>query len=61
MEYKKILSLSYVTIILTSDGQYLTGLWFTTSRFKKIKEEQLNEKLEIFKITKNWLDRYFIH
>ncbi len=62
MEYKSIYESEFGRIILTSDGKYLTGLCFTTSRFKQlleIKEEQINDELKIFKITKNWLDRYF--
>ncbi len=49
-------------IILTSDGIYLTGLWFSTIRFlnlREIKKEQINNDLQIFKQTKTWLDKYF--
>lgn len=62
MEYKSLYNSPVGTIILTSDGQFLTGLWFTTSRFlnlREVREEQIKNELEIFKITKNWLDRYF--
>lgn len=50
------------TIILTSDGEFLTGLWFTTSRFPELRlvnQEQINDDLPVFKITKHWLDPYF--
>lgn len=62
MKYKSLYTSPVGIIILTSDGKYLTGLWFTTSRFKelrKIKKEQIKNELEIFKITKKWLDEYF--
>lgn len=50
----------FSNIIMNSDGEYLTGLWFEGSRdsFKhKIKCEEKN--LPIFKKTKKWLDIYF--
>ena len=62
MEYKSLYESPVGTIILTSDGEELTGLWFTTSRFialREIKKEQLKDEFEIFKITKDWLNRYF--
>ncbi|MCM1370889.1 MAG: methylated-DNA--[protein]-cysteine S-methyltransferase [Clostridium sp.] len=62
MEYKSLYSSPVGKIILTSDGKYLTGLWFTTSRFLELRnvlKEQINDELEIFNITKKWLDRYF--
>ena len=61
MEYKSLYNSPIGTIILTSDEKYLTGLWFTTSRFLNQKEvkKEINDELEIFKITKHWLDRYF--
>lgn len=62
MEYKSTYQSPVGTIILTSDGIYLTGLWFKTSRFLNLREftdEQVNNELEIFNITKIWLDRYF--
>lgn len=62
MEYKSLYKSKVGTIILTSDGEFLTGLCFNTSRFKylnEINKEQINDELEIFKKTKKWLDRYF--
>lgn len=62
MEYKSLYNSSLGTIILTSDGKYLTGLWFTSSRFshlREVQEEDINDELEIFKKTKKWLDEYF--
>lgn len=62
MGYKSIYKSPVGTIILTSDGIYLTGLWFNTSRFlnlREFKDEQVNDELEVFNITKIWLDRYF--
>lgn len=50
----------YSNIIMSSDGTYLTGLWFEDSKdsFKHIgKYKQKN--LPIFDETKKWLDIYF--
>lgn len=48
-------------IILTSDGEYLTGLFFEKSNVSS--KEKLTtyfyEELPIFIITKKWLDQYF--
>lgn len=47
-------------IILNSDGEYLTGLWFEGSKDSiKHDENAKEEDLEIFKETKKWLDIYF--
>ena len=47
-------------IILNSDGEYLTGLWFEGSNDSIKHDENAKEKeLEIFKETKKWLDIYF--
>lgn len=47
-------------LLMSSDGTYLTGLWFEKSsdqdKHKDIYEEK---ELEIFKETKLWLDIYF--
>lgn len=62
MEYKSLYESPVGTIILTSDGKFLTGLWFTTSRFldlRKVEIEQVRDELKIFNISKNWLERYF--
>ncbi len=62
MEYKSYYDTPIGKMILTSDGDYLTGLWFITTRFKNLTnicENQINDKLKIFNITKSWLDRYF--
>ncbi len=49
-------------ITIASDGKNLTGLWFEGQKYFgytiNIKMAE-NNKLEIFKNTKNWLDRYF--
>lgn len=47
-------------MIMTSDGEYLTGLWFKGSKDElKHKEEGINKSLSIFDDTKKWLDIYF--
>lgn len=65
MEYKCIYSSPIGNIILNSDGENLTGLYFAdfyknkpTFKFNN-NEDNLNDNLEIFKITKKWLDIYF--
>lgn len=51
---------NFSNIILTSDGTYLTGLWFEKSKSSIIHEEGNKEKdLEIFRETCLWLDIYF--
>lgn len=50
----------FSNIILTSDGEYLTGLWFENSKdSNKHKMDYIEKELEIFKETSNWLDIYF--
>ncbi len=45
-------------IVLQSDGEVLTGLWFLSSRFIK-GEGKVDDNNKIFVMTKAWLDRYF--
>lgn len=48
-------------ILLLSDGDALTGLWFEGEKHysDKIDEEHVREELLIFTHTKRWLDLYF--
>lgn len=48
-------------ITLSSDGENLTGLWFDGQKYYMGKYKNLEEKddLDIFDITKKWLDEYF--
>lgn len=47
-------------IILVSDGEYLTGLYFENSNdAKKHVCDCVNKNLDIFKCTIKWLDIYF--
>lgn len=50
----------FSNIFINSDGEKLIGLWFENSR-DSLKHTLLGEKanLEIFKLTKTWLDIYF--
>lgn len=51
---------NFSDMIMTSDGEYLTGLWFKGSKDElKHKEEGINKSLSIFDDTKKWLDIYF--
>jgi len=62
MEYKCYYKSKIGTIILSSNGEKLTRVDFSTSRFKddiKVSKQQINNNLEIFNITVNWLDKYF--
>ena len=51
---------NFSNMIMNSDGEYLTGLWFEDSRdsFKHIINCE-EKDLEIFKETSKWLDIYF--
>lgn len=51
---------SFSNIIMNSDGENLTGLWFEDSRDSSKHIADCEEKnLEIFKETSKWLDLYF--
>ena len=50
----------FSNMIMNSDGEYLTGLWFENSRDTYKHSTDCEEKyLEIFKKTSKWLDIYF--
>ena len=58
--YKKIYKCPLDDIILTSDGTYLTGLYFKNSNdAKKHINDYIEKDLEIFDETIKWLDIYF--
>ena len=49
-------------VLLASDGDGLIGVWFENQKYFLGKTDEpivVNDKLEIFKSTKAWLDRYF--
>lgn len=51
---------NFSNMIMNSDGEYLTGLWFDGSRDSSKHIINCEEKeLEIFKETSKWLDIYF--
>ena len=51
---------NFSNMIMNSDGEYLTGLWFENSRDSSKHIVDCEEKnLEIFKETSKWLDIYF--
>lgn len=66
MKEEKVYKYSYKTpegfsdMIMNSDGEYLTGLWFEGSRdsSKHVTDCEIKE-LDIFKQTCAWLDTYF--
>lgn len=50
----------FSNMIMNSDGEYLTGLWFEDSKDTSKHVTDCEEKdLEIFSKTKEWLDIYF--
>lgn len=50
----------FSNIIMNSDGEYLTGLWFEYSRDSSKHKINCEEKnLPVFNETKKWLDLYF--
>ena len=50
----------FSNMIMTSDGEYLTGLWFEKSRDeKKHKAENEKRELPVFQETVKWLNLYF--
>lgn len=64
MMYRSYYNSPIGKIILTSNKNKLTGLWFESSRFIDVLEKIrsitiINDDLKIFQITKNWLDKYF--
>lgn len=48
-------------ITLASDGEKLTALWFDGQKYdrKGLSKNPLEKDLEIFEMTKKWLDLYF--
>lgn len=51
----------FSNMIMSSDGEYLTGLYFEDAKNARKQNEIYEEKeLPIFKETSEWLDSYFI-
>lgn len=51
---------NFSNMIMNSDGEYLTSLWFENSRDSSKHSIDCEEKdLEIFRETRKWLDIYF--
>lgn len=44
---------------MQSSGNCLTGLYFLSSKFLHDDSYIVNDSLEVFKITREWLDKYF--
>lgn len=60
MMYRTSYDGPFSKIYLSSDGQFLTGLWFEGSRDENKQENGFIEKdLPVFAQTKEWLDIYF--
>lgn len=59
-KYKYKTPNEFSNILMSSDGEYLTGLWFEDSRDATKHEINCEEKeLPIFEETSKWLDIYF--
>lgn len=59
-KYKYETPKQFSNIIMNSDGEYLTGLWFENSRDTLKHNPDYKEKeLPIFQETSKWLDLYF--
>lgn len=51
---------NFSNMVMSSDGTYLTGLWFEGSRDSSKHNYEFEDKdLEIFRETRKWLDIYF--
>ncbi len=61
MEYISYYNSPIGDILLASDGEFLTGLWFVNQKYyAKILNRDAKEKsLEIFDLTRKWLGSYF--
>ena len=48
-------------VLLASDGKFLTGLWFYKQKYfaKNLNNVPKEKDLEIFRLTRKWLDLYF--
>lgn len=59
-KYKYETPKQFSNIIMNSDGEYLTGLWFENSRDTlKHNPDYKENELSIFQETSKWLDLYF--
>lgn len=49
------------SILLASDGEFLTGLWFVNQKYyaKNLNRDAKEKSLEIFDLTRKWLGSYF--
>lgn len=61
MEYTKDYESPIGKILLSSDGEHLTGLWFEGQKYFQatLEREHEQKNLQIFDETKQWLDSYF--
>lgn len=61
MQYTSKYNSKLGEILLASDGEKLTGLWFAGQKYfaDNLGKENVEQDLPIFKHTKKWLDIYF--
>ena len=61
MEYISYYNSPIGDILLASDGEFLTGLWFVNQKYyaKNLNRDAKEKSLEIFDLTRKWLDSYF--
>ena len=62
MHYINYYNSPFGTILLASDGIKLIGLWFENQKYygSCLDERYIIKDLDVFNITKSWLDEYFI-
>lgn len=61
MEYISYYNSLIGDILLASDGEFLTGLWFVNQKYyaKNLNRDAKEKSLEIFDLTRKWLGSYF--
>ena len=61
MEYISYYNSLIGDILLASDGEFLTGLWFVNQKYyaKNLNRDAKEKSLEIFDLTRKWLVSYF--
>jgi methylated-DNA-[protein]-cysteine S-methyltransferase len=61
MEYIKNINSKIGNLLLSSDGDALTGLWIVDQKYfaRTLGDEYKESDLKIFRDTEEWLGRYF--
>ncbi len=60
MQYKSFYTSPLGRMVMASDGEALTGLWFEGQKYMpRLEGMEINEGLKIFEEVRRWLDDYF--